>query len=130
MPPPTPTSRSPARIAVSSSPAARIPEAQTLLIVSDGDLLRDPGLDLRLARGDLALAGLEHLAHHDVLDLLGRDLGALERGPDRDAAELGRVEGREPAAELADRRAGGGQDHGLGHLVARSPESMGVGSMP
>ena len=35
MPPPTPTSRSPARIAWSSSPVARIPEAQTLLIVSD-----------------------------------------------------------------------------------------------
>ena len=57
-----------------------------------GDLLRDPALDLRLARGDLALAGLEHLAHHDVLDLLGRDVGALERGLDRGAAELGGVE--------------------------------------
>ena len=80
-----------------------------------GDLLRDPGLDLRLARGDLALAGLDHLAHDHVLDLLGRDLGALERGLDRGAAELGRVEARKTAAELADRRAGGGQDHGLGH---------------
>ena len=37
-----------------------------------GDLLRDPGLDLRLARGDLALAGLQHLAEDDLLDLLGR----------------------------------------------------------
>ncbi len=35
IPPATPTSRSPARIAASSMPVARIPEAQTLLIVSE-----------------------------------------------------------------------------------------------
>ena len=45
-----------------------------------GDLARDPGLDLRLARGDLALAGLQHLAVDHLLDLVGLDLGALERG--------------------------------------------------
>ena len=69
-----------------------------------GDLLRDAGLDLRLARRDLALAGLEHLAHDDVLDLLGLDLGALERGLDGDAAELGRVQrgrARRPACRSA-----------------------------
>ena len=59
-------------------------------------------LDLRLARGDLPLAGLQHLAHHDVLDLLGLDAGALERGLDRHAAELGRVERGQAAAHLAD----------------------------
>ena len=80
-----------------------------------GDLLGDPGLDLRLARGDLALAGLEHLAHDDVLDSVGGDVGALERGLDRGAAEFGGVDGSEAAAELADRRTGGGEDHGLGH---------------
>ena len=65
-----------------------------------GDLLRDAGLDLRLARGDLALAGLQDLAHDDVLDLLGGDVGALERGLDREPAELGGVDGargRRPA---------------------------------
>ena len=36
-----------------------------------GDLLRDAGVDLGLSRGDLALAGLEHLAHDHVLDLPG-----------------------------------------------------------
>ena len=46
---------------------------------------------LRLARGDHALPGLQHRAHHDVLDLLRRDLRALERGGDRDPAELGGV---------------------------------------
>ena len=35
MPPATPTSRSPARIAASMMPAARMPDAQTLLIVSE-----------------------------------------------------------------------------------------------
>ncbi len=57
-----------------------------------GDLLGDVGLDLRLARGDLSLAGLQHLPHDDVLDLLGLDGGTLERGADRDRAELGRVQ--------------------------------------
>ena len=43
------------------------------------DLLRDAGLDLSLARGDLALPGLKDLAVDDVLDLVGAHLGALER---------------------------------------------------
>ena len=81
-------------------------------------LLGDPRLDLRLARGDLPLAGLDHLAHDDVLDLLGLDAGALERGLDRGAAELGRVERGEAAAELADRGARGTEDDGLGHRVS------------
>ena len=34
-----------------------------------GDLDRDPGVDLRLPARDLALSGLQHRAHHDVLDL-------------------------------------------------------------
>ena len=86
-----------------------------MLIVSEETSFGMPAVDLRLARGDLALAGLQHLAHDDVLDLLGLDAGALERGLDRDAAELGGVERREAAAHLADRGAGGAEDHGLGH---------------
>ena len=91
-----------------------------MLTVSRGDLLGDPGLDLGLARGDLALAGLEDLAHDDVLDLVGRDVGALERGGDGGGAELGRVDGRQAAAELADGRAGGAEDDGLGHVPKAS----------
>ena len=115
IPPPTPTSRSPARIAVSSMPVGADAGGADLVDRLRGDLLRDAGLELRLARGDLPLAGLEHLAHHDVLDLLGLDLRTLERGLDRGRAELGRVEARKAASELADRRTGGGEDHGLGH---------------
>ena len=85
-----------------------------------GDLLGDPGLDLGLARGDLALAGLEDLAHDDVLHLVGRDVGALERRGDGGRAELGGIDGRQAAAELADGRAGGTEDHGLGHVPKAS----------
>ena len=48
-----------------------------------GDLLGNPRLDLGLPGRDLALTRLQHLAHHHVLDLVGLDLGALERGLDR-----------------------------------------------
>ena len=61
-----------------------------------GDLLRDPGLDLGLARGDLALAGLQHLAEDDLLDLVGRRPRRARARLDRGAAEVGGVEGREP----------------------------------
>ena len=44
IPPPTPTSRSPARIALSSRQAERMPEAQTLLIVSEETSLGIPPL--------------------------------------------------------------------------------------
>ncbi len=59
-----------------------------------GDLLGDARLDLGLTRGDLALAGLQHLAHHDVLDLSGLHPRAIERGLDRERSELGCVERR------------------------------------
>ena len=81
-----------------------------------GDLLRDPALDLRLARGDLALAGLQHLAEDDLLDLVGVDLGALQRLLDHVAAEIGRVQRGERPAHLPERGPRGAEDHRLGHL--------------
>ena len=71
MPPLTATSTSPARIAWSSEPDRAHAGGADLVDRLRGDLLGDPALDLRLARGDLALAGLEHLAEDDRLDLLG-----------------------------------------------------------
>ena len=44
MPPVTPTLRSPARIAWSARPIVRMPEAQTLLTVSEGTSLGIPAL--------------------------------------------------------------------------------------
>ena len=83
-----------------------MPDAQTLLIVSEETSFRNSGLDLSLSGGDLALPGLENLTHDHVLDLVGRDVGALQRGADGVGAELGGVEGGQTSAELSDRRPG------------------------
>ena len=52
---------------------------------------RQPGADRRLPRRRLAGARLQHLAHDHVLGLVGLEADALERRPDRDRAELGRL---------------------------------------
>ena len=75
-----------------------------------GHVHRDAALDRGLAGGDLAGAGLEHLAHDHVLDLVGRDARALERGLDRDAAEVGGGEVLERAEQPAHRGARSGDD--------------------
>ncbi len=71
-----------------------------------------PALIWAWREGIWPCAGLQHLAHHHVLDLLGRDLGALERGADGDAAEVGRVQRGQAAAHLADGRSGAAEDDG------------------
>ena len=80
-----------------------------------GQLDRQPGSDRRLARRRLARAALQHLAHDRVLDLLVLDAGAVERGPDRDRAELGRLVPGERAAEPPEGRAHSRDDHGARH---------------
>ena len=49
---------------------------------------RDAGLDRGLAGGDLAGAGLQHLAHDHVVDRVAGDAGARQRGLDGEAAEV------------------------------------------
>ena len=120
MPPPTPTSTSPARIALSSSAGGADARGADLVDRLGGDLLRDAALDLRLARGDLALAGLQHLAHDDVLDLLGLDARRARARPRSRCRRARWRRGGQAAAELADRGAGGAEDHGLGHRVGLS----------
>ena len=75
------------------------------------------GAQRDLARDVAAGRALGRRAAHDhVVDLGRRDAGALHRGLDRVAAQrraVGHVEGALPA--LGQRRAGGGNDHGLGH---------------
>ena len=93
MPPVTPTPRSPGADGLVDEADRAHARGADLVDGLRGDLLRDPGLDLGLARGDLPLAGLQHLAVDDALDLIGLDLGALERLGDRGAAEIGGVEG-------------------------------------
>ena len=84
---------------------------------------RDAAVDGRLAGGDLAGAGLEHLAHEDVVDLLTGEAGPLEGGLDGEATELGGGEPRQRPGQLADRRASAGQDHGTSHVM--SPKRVG-----
>ena len=100
-----------------------------------GHLLGDAALDLGLARGDLPLAGLQHLAEDDLVDLLGGDAGALQGGLDHVAAEVGGVERGEGPAHLAERGARGSEDdcawHGLPffcEVVRCGPEGAGPAS--
>ena len=84
-----------------------------------------PAGDGGLAGGDLAGAGLEHLAHDHGVDLVGRDAGPFEGGGDGPPSEVGGRERREAARELADRRTRRRDDHRTGHgvlhPVARRP---------
>ena len=89
------------------------------------DLLRDAGLDLRLAARDLPLTGLEHLPEYHVLNLIRLYLRALEGGCDGGAAEVSGIEGGQAAAELPERGAGGAEDHGLGHWLVSLPGRVG-----
>ena len=82
------------------------PDRQTLLTVVAATFMRDAGVDGGLAGGDLAGAGLEHLAHEDVVDLLGREAGPLERALDGEAAQVGGGEAGERTGQLADRACG------------------------
>ena len=64
----------------------------------------------RLPRRCLTDAGLHHVAHDDVFDLLRVRIRALERLRDRDRAEFRGREFGQPAEELADRRSHRGKD--------------------
>ena len=88
---------------------------------------RDARLDRRLAARHLALAGHQHLAHDDVVDLVGRHAGPLEGGGDGGAAEVGGGQRGERAGHLPDRGAGAGDDVGTWHgprLVQRFPRQL------
>ena len=99
----------------SSIPAARMPEAHTLLIVSEETSFGMPALICAWRDGIWPWPAWSTWPMTTCWTCSGADVGALERGRDRGAAELGGVERGEAAAELADRRAGGAEDHGLGH---------------
>ena len=128
-PPATTMSNSPARMSWSASAMALMPDRQTLLIVSAGTVIGMPGLGRGLAGGDLAGAGLQHLAHDHVVDLVRGDAGLLEGALDGDAAEVGAGEVLERAEQPAHRGAGSGDDDGGGTVSimgAASPTSSGM----
>ena len=104
VPPATTTRSMPARMFAAAVCTAAIPEAQWRLCGHPGHV-GEAELDGDVA-GDVA-AALEHLAEHDVVEVLGRDPGALHRRLDRDAAEVERASRRERALPCrADRRCG------------------------
>ena len=85
---------------------------------------RQAGADRRLPRRSLAGPALQHLADDRVLDLVVLDLDAVERGADRDRAELGRLVTGQGTAQLAERRANGRDDHGTGHTRNLAPDAV------
>ncbi len=111
MPPVTATSVSPARIARSAMPSERMPEAQTLLIVSEGTSFGMPPLIWAWREGIWPWPACSTWPKTTCWTCSGSTSGALQRGLDRGAAELGGVDGRETAAHLADWGAGGSEDH-------------------
>ena len=90
MPPATTTEPLPARSASCASITAFIPEPHILLSVVRRHLLGQPGGEARLPRRRLALAGGQHAAHQELVDLAAVEAGAGQRRRDRGAAELGR----------------------------------------
>jgi hypothetical protein len=94
----------------------RVEPGETHLVDRDGRRgHRDAGHDRGLPGGDLAGAGLQHLAHDHVLDLVGADAAALEGGLDRVAAERGGGKGLQIAEQAAHRSAGATDDYRRGH---------------
>ena len=95
---------------------------------------RQPATEGRLAGRCLAGAGLEHLAHEDLVDRdVGRQAAPLDRRPDGDPTELDRRHVGQRAAELADRRPGGADEidaavaAGVGRVSHRGVSSGSVG---
>ena len=68
-------------------------------------LLRDTSFDRGLPGGDLARAGLQHLAHDHVVHVFAFDPGPLEGGADGAGAQAHRRDFLECPAKLGDRGA-------------------------
>jgi hypothetical protein len=79
----------------------------------------DPGEVGGLAGSDLPSAGLDDLAHKDVVDLVRSHPGPLEGGGDGEATQLSGGKATERARQLADRGAGSCDDDGSGHCNLR-----------
>src|SRR5262249_41156712 len=75
---------------------------------------RDAGRDRRLAGRVLPLPGAQDLAQDDLGDLAALDPGALQRGLDRDLAQLVRRQIGERPVECANRRARRADDDDVG----------------
>ena len=79
-----------------------------------GDARIESAAEGRLPRGILAEPRLDDVAHDDFVDCLRLDAGAAHGFGDDFGAKLRRGKRGKPALELADGRAHGAQDHGVG----------------
>ncbi len=75
-----------------------------------------PALCGRLAGRDLALPGLEDLAHEHIVHLVRGNTGPHERLGDGEATQIHGREASECARELADRGTGPSNNDGLSHV--------------
>ena len=90
--------------------AAFRPEPQTLWMVVQATPSGRPAPSAAWRAG-AALAGLQHVAHDDFVDLLGLDAGALDGRLDGDRAEFVRGQAGQAAQHAAHGRAGDGNDN-------------------
>ena len=77
------------------------------------DRVRQACRERRAAGGVARLGRLEHVAHDDLVDVLGRDAGALHGGADGDGAEVGAAHVLERAAQAADGGTSAADDHDI-----------------
>ena len=92
-----------------------MPERHTLLMVLAGTVIGMPAFAAAWRAVIWPWPACSTWPIKHVVDLLGADTGALERGLDREPAEVGGAESREGAGELPDRRACRSDDHRSGH---------------
>ena len=86
-----------------------------MLIVVAGTSFGDPRADRHLARGILSKPGRQDAAEDDLVDLLGGELGSLERRGYGPCAELRGRDVLELPAEAANRRPDRADDYRIFH---------------
>ncbi|MNJ53374.1 hypothetical protein D3C77_487590 [compost metagenome] len=88
-------------------------QARTAHLVDRGasHAQRQAGAERGLTRRGLALAGLQHVAHDDFVDLFRLDAGAFDSGLDGHRAQLMRGQAGQAAKHAAHGRAGDGNDN-------------------
>ena len=99
------------------------PRAAHLVDRRRADAIRQPGLQRRLASGAWPAPAWRTWPMIASSILLGGDAGPLDRGANGDGPEVGGRSRREPAAELADRRPGGGEDVHVTHARDGTPSA-------